>query len=201
LGVRWFALFLPVIVSAQDWGGLHVVQGDVDVSKRFTLQLHARMRTNDHFGQFFQSRGGPIGFFLLSKKVSLVGGYYFIGEKSRSGALNDFHRFFGGAQYRLAEGRKWKLDGRTLVEQFAGVAAGNFQRGRQRMTMTMGRGMVRPYLQGEGLRQEGRWLGRLSGGVNVKNFAVGYELRQGAHGGYMHLITTTMTMRLRTVEK
>jgi hypothetical protein len=37
--------------------------------------------------------------------------------------------------------------------------------------------------------------------VNVRNVAVGYERRQGAHGGYMHLITTTVTMKLRRAER
>lgn len=186
---------------AQDWGGLHVVQGDIDLTKRFTLQVHTRVRTNDRFGDYFQSRGGPIGFFRLTKRVSLVGGYYFIDEEDAAGKLKNFHRFFGGAQYRLTGGRKWTLDGRTLLEQFQGLGMGNFKRGRQRLTLTLGQGKVRPFFQTEGLRQQGAWVGRFAGGVNVRNFAVGYEMRQSVHGGQMHLITTTMTMRMRTVER
>jgi hypothetical protein len=186
---------------AQDWGGLHVVQGDVELTKRFTLQVHTRMRTKDMFGHYLQSRGGPIGYYRVNKRVSALGGYYFIDEDRPSGALSNFHRVFGGVQYRLVEGRQWTLDGRSLVEQFVGLGAGDFQRGRQRLTLTLGRGLVRPFVQSEGLRQQGVWVGRFRGGVNVRNFAVGYEMRQGAHGGYMHLITTTVTMKLRRAER
>ncbi|MCX6613721.1 MAG: hypothetical protein NTW74_23105, partial [Acidobacteria bacterium] len=122
--MRWIALLLPLACGAQDWGGLHVVNANLPLGERLMLQFHSRVRTNDNFGDYFQSRGGGIVSYRVQPKMSLIGGYYFADEEMRNGSRSDFHRFFGGANFILPSPRKVRLEARSLLERFAGTSRG-----------------------------------------------------------------------------
>ncbi len=200
--MRWIALLLPLACGAQDWGSLHVVNANLPLGEKLLLQFHSRLRTNDNFGDYFQSRGGAIVSYRLQPKMSLIGGYYFADEETRSKARSDFHRFFGGASFVLPMPSKLKLEARSLLERFVGTSRGDYFRARERMLLSFGTGKVRPYLQLEGLAQQGIFTGRFGGGAQFvmrggRDVWVGFEHRQLASGGYINLITTNYQFHLR----
>ena len=200
--MRWIALLLPLACGAQDWGSLHIVNANLPLGERLMLQFHSRVRTNDNFGDYFQSRGGAIASYRVRPKMSLIGGYYFADEETRSGARSDFHRFFGGASFALPSPRRVKLEARSLLERFVGTSRGDYFRARERMVVSFGTGKLRPYLQLEGLVQQGIVTGRFGAGAQFlmgggRDVSIGFEHRQLASGGYIQLITTNFQFQLR----
>ena len=200
--MRWIALLLPLACGAQDWGSLHIVNANLPLGEKLLLQFHSRVRTNDNFGDYFQSRGGAIASYRVRPKMSLIGGYYFADEEARSGTRSDFHRFFGGASFVLPSPSKVRLEARSMLERFVGTSRGDYFRVRERMVMSFGTGKVRPYLQLEGLVQQGIVTGRFGAGAQFlmsagRDVSVGFEHRQLASGGYINLITTNFQFQLR----
>jgi hypothetical protein len=195
-------LLFPALALSQDWGGLHIVQGELGLSQKLTVQLHSRIRTNDDFSAYLQSRGGSILSYRWKPGIQWLAGYYFIDEEGVDFRTTNFHRAFGGAQYQLLRRKGFNLEGRTLTERFVTTRSGSFQRNRQRITLTIGEGQWRPYLQSEALVQRGIWVGRFGAGLQRMqrgggSFSIGYEMRQSPHGGHMNLITTNLQFRLR----
>jgi hypothetical protein len=200
--MRWIALLLPFACGAQDWGSLHIANANLPLGERLMLQFHSRLRTNDNFGDYFQSRGGAIASYRVRPRLSLIGGYYFADEEARSGTRSDFHRFFGGASVVLPSPSKLKLEARSLFERFAGTNSGGYFRARERMVVSFGTGKLRPYLQLEGLVQQGIVTGRFGAGAQFlmsggRDVSIGFEHRQLSIGGYINLITSNFQFQLR----
>jgi hypothetical protein len=199
--MRLILLLLPWAVLAQDWGGLHMVNGDLPLNGKMTLQLHTRLRTNENFSDYFQTRGGPILFYKKAPRLTLVSGYYFIDEETQNGSLSNFHRMFGGLIWHVPTTTRVKLEARSLVEQFIGTRSGNFVRVRERLWLTYGQRKLRPYAQVEGFLHQGIATGRfgvggqlvLSGG---RDLFFGYEFRQQPNGTTLQLITSNFQFRL-----
>ena len=200
--MRWIALLLPLACGAQDWGSLHIVNADLPLSDRLLVQFHVRARTNDHFHDYFQSRGGPIAWYRLRSRLSILGGYYFLDEESVSGLRSNFHRVFGGVNYVVPTPRAIKIESRSLVERFIATPSGSYMRVRQRLWLTLGQRKVRPYFQSEGLVQRGLPTGRFGAGLQFssrsgRDLFVGYEFRHLPGAPRLQLITSTFQFRLR----
>ncbi len=200
--MRWIALLLPLACGAQDWGSLHIANANLPLGEKVLLQFHSRLRTNDRFGDYFQSRGGGILWYNIRPRVSLISGYYFADEEDPSGKRMDFHRFFGGTNFVLPTSPKLKLEARSLLERFVGTRSGNYFRARERLLTTFGKKKVRPFVQLEGLAQQGVLTGRFAGGAlfvmsGGREASVGFEHRQLPSGGHINLITTYFQFQLR----
>jgi hypothetical protein len=198
----WFWVLLwAAPVWGQDWGSLHIFNGDVAVGKHGALQLHTRVRTYERFREYFQLRGGPVYYHQTRPWFQAIGGYYYADEDTQDGSLNRFHRIFGGGQFASPTGRAVRLEARTLVERFENTRAGDFWRARERLWLTHGTGKWRPYTQGELLRQEGKWILRAGAGMGWRgerrDVLFGYEFRQLPSGLHLHIVTSNLTMRLR----
>lgn len=200
--MKLWVLLLPLMAAGQDIGSLHIFNGDVALGKGGLLQVHTRVRTDKRFREYFQFRGGPIYFHTLRPSVMLIGGYYFIDEDTEDGELNRFHRTFGGVQFLTPTGKRMRLEARTLLERFKGVRDGDFWRARERLWLTYGQGKVRPYGQVEGLVQRGIPMLRLGSGLLFRGSKhdvwAGYEFRQLPNGTHLHMVTSNVTIRLRS---
>lgn len=200
--MRTILLLLPLACIAQDWGSLHIVNGDLPVTNRLTLQVHTRVRTNDNFRDYFQTRGGPILTYQAARRLTLISGYYFVDEENQAGALSNFHRVFGGMTLLVPSPRKIKLEGRSLLEQFVATRNGNFLRARERLWATFGTRKIRPYAQIEGLVQQGIPTGRFGFGAQFvlrggRDLFLGYEYRQLPGNSNLQLITSNFQFRYR----
>jgi hypothetical protein len=200
--MRWIALLLPLACGAQDWGSLHIANANLPLGERLLLQFHSRLRTNDRFGDYFQSRGGGILWYSLRRDISLISGYYFADEEAPSGERMDFHRVFGGTNFVLPTPPKLRIEARSLLERFIGTRSGDYFRVRQRMLITLGKKKIRPFAQMEGLVQQQLWTGRFGGGAlfvmsGGREASIGFEHRQLPSGGYINLITTNFQFQLR----
>ncbi len=199
----WLLGLVLIPLQAQDWGGLHLFNADIPLDKRWTLQLHTRARTNQHFSHLFQSRGGPILTYAVQPKLTLIAGYYALNEENGQNSDRTFHRYWGGFLTTPIQNRRLSLETRTLLERFENAPSGDYLRVRQRLLAVIGRKTWRPYLQAEGLTAQGHWIGRWTAGTQWRPegrnfFAIfGYEYRMNPNGSYMHLIATTWQFQLR----
>jgi hypothetical protein len=200
--VRWIALLLPLACEAQDWGSLHIANANLPLGEKLLLQFHSRLRTNDRFGDYFQSRGGGILSYGLRPRVSLISGYYFADEEAPNGERKNFHRFFGGTSFVLPTSTKLKIESRSLLERFVGTRAGDYFRARERILVTLGKKKMRPFMQLEALAQRGALTGRFGGGAifvmsKEREVSIGLEHRRFPSGGFINLITTNFQFQLR----
>lgn len=183
---------------AQDVESLHQFNAFFKPTDKLTVQSHLRVRTNENISSFFQVRGGPIAYFAVKPRVSLIGGYYFIGQASRvHDDIDEFHRAFGGVSVALLKKPKFTLESRTLVERFVATPSGNFIRGRQRlMVQKQGKGLL-PYFSVEGLAVAHRGTVRIGVGmlqqVSPKlQMLMGYEMRQYTNGRVGHVLVSNL---------
>jgi hypothetical protein len=70
------------------------------------------------------------------------------------------------------------------------------------MVVSFGTGKLRPYLQLEGLVQQGIVTGRFGAGAQFlmsggRDVSIGFEHRQLSIGGYINLITSNFQFQLR----
>lgn len=200
--MRLFLLLLPWACLAQDWGSLHILNGDLPIGSKWTLQMHTRVRTNEHFSDYFQTRGGPILYYKSAPRLTLLSGYYFIDEATQDGTYANFHRMFGGFIWLVPTPRQVKLEARSLVEQFVGTRSGNYVRARERLWATFGTRKLRPYAQVEGLVQQGIPTARFGLGGQFafsggRDLFLGYEFRQLPNGTTLQLVTSIFQFRFR----
>lgn len=183
---------------AQDVESLHQFNAFFKPTDKLTVQSHLRVRTNENISSFFQVRGGPIAYFAVKPRVSLIGGYYFIGQASRvHDDIDEFHRAFGGVSVALLKKPKFTLESRTLVERFVATPSGNFIRGRQRlMVQKQGKGLL-PYFSVEGLAVAHRGTVRVGVGILQQvspklQLLMGYEMRQYTNGRVGHVLVSNL---------
>ena len=204
--MRLFAVLLPLLCFGQDWGSLHIVNGNLSFSKKLMVQLHSRVRTNQDFREFFQARNGLIANYQIRPRLILIGGYYFLSEQNAPEKFNNFHRVFGGGQVFLPLSKDLMLESRTLTERFIGTPRDSYMRNRQRLWLTFGKRTVKPFVQAEALLQRGVPTGRFGSGIQITsrgghNFFVGYEIRQLQSGGHIQLIATNFQFRLKSATR
>ena len=183
---------------AQDIESLHQFNAFFKPTDKLTVQSHLRVRTNENISSFFQIRGGPIATFAVKPRVSLIGGYYFIGQASRvHDDIDEFHRAFGGVSVAVLKKPKFTLEARTLVERFVSTPSGNFMRGRQRlMVQKQGKGFL-PYFSVEGLAVAHRGTVRVGVGILQQvspklQLLMGYEMRQYTNGRVGHVLVSNL---------
>ena len=183
---------------AQDIESLHQFNAFFKPTDKLTVQSHLRVRTNENISSFFQIRGGPIAYFAVKPRVSLIGGYYFIGQASQvHDDIDEFHRAFGGVSVAVLKKSQFTLESRTLVERFVSTPSGNFMRGRQRlMVQKQGKGFL-PYFSVEGLAVAHRGTVRVGVGILQQvspklQLLVGYEMRQYTNGRVGHVLVSNL---------
>lgn len=183
---------------AQDIESLHQFNAFFKPTDKLTVQSHLRVRTNENISSFFQIRGGPIAYFAVKPRVSLIGGYYFIGQASQvHDDIDEFHRAFGGVSVAVLKKSQFTLESRTLVERFVSTPSGNFFRGRQRlMVQKQGKGLL-PYFSVEGLAVAHRETVRVGVGILQQvspklQLLVGYEMRQYTNGRVGHVLVSNL---------
>ncbi len=186
------------VSTAGDFESLHVANANLDFSKRVTIQLHSRLRTNHNVRQFYQARGGPILLIQQNAWLQWLGGYYYIGQETNAKQLFDQHRVFGGAQARIWQDERRALDWRNAMERHFGGPVEDFWRYRSRM-MLAGKSGSRwqPYGSVEGLLAKSTWTARVGAGIGFsgsegRQFLIGYEWRQYLTGPASHILTTTL---------
>jgi hypothetical protein len=186
------------LLSAQDVESLHQFNAFFKPTAKLTLQGHARVRSNDNISNIFQFRGGPLAHYALKPRLTLIAGYYYIGQEVRFRGDHDaFHRGFGGVQTPILKNAKMVLESRTLVERFVLTPSGNFTRARQRFYWQRQGARLMPYASVEGLYAQQRGTVRLGLGVlrqlsPTLQLGMGYEMRQYANGSVGHLVTTNV---------
>jgi hypothetical protein len=194
-----------LLFAAADTGSLHVFNADVNLSERWRLTLHFRLRTYHHLGQYHEARTGPILQFTPHRRITLQQGYYFADQDGASRQDVRTQRFFGGAAVRFWPDRgilrplQPVLESRTLVERFAGGPLSGYSRVRQRVLLTAQRPWApMGYLETLRAHQGFRW--RAGAGLQFPpvqgwQSTVGYEFRQNQAGPGIHLVTTQITYR------
>ncbi len=184
------------MLLGQDVESLHQFNAFLKPTDKLTIQAHFRLRTNENVSSFFQVRGGPIATFAVRPRVSLIGGYYFIGQASRvHDDIDEFHRAFGGVSVAVLKTPRFTLESRTLVERFVSTPSGSYSRGRQRlMVQKQGKGFL-PYFSVEGLAVAHRGTVRVGVGVLQQvsprmQMQMGYEMRQYTNGRVGHVLVS-----------
>ena len=127
----------------------HALDATLPLNPRLELLLHSRIRTQPGGLGFYQVRAGPILSWDATKRIALLGGYYYAQQERRID--RDFiggHRFFGGAEFAVVEKRRVSFDQRVLVERFQPDAAPDFSRYRLRSRLSA-KGAVAPYTSNE----------------------------------------------------
>jgi hypothetical protein len=196
LGVIIF--LYATLLSAQDVESLHQFNAFFKPTAKLTLQAHARVRSNDNISNIFQFRGGPLAFYAVKPRLSLIAGYYYIGQEVRfRGDIDAFHRGFGGVQIPLIKNSTMVLESRTLVERFVFTPTGNFTRGRQRLYWQKQGRTLMPYASVEGLYAQQRGTVRLGLGLirqlsPTMQLGFGYEMRQYNNGSVGHIVTSNL---------
>ena len=191
-------LLFATILPAQDGESLHQFNAFLKPTAKWTLQGHLRLRTHQNLSNFFQIRGGPLALYALKPRLTLIAGYYYIGQEVRfTGDLDAFHRGFGGFQTPLIKTPKMVLESRTLVERFVFAPSGNFTRARQRLYWQRQAAPLMPYASLEGLYAQQRGTFRLGLGLLRQlspqlQMAMGYELRHYPNGSLGHILTTNL---------
>lgn len=189
-------------LAQQDAESMHINNTEFGLGKRTTLQIHSRLRTRENYSEFFQLRFGPIVNYNVNKRVTAIGGYYFIDQRYAAVSKphwEDFNRFFGGASVRLVNRKQFTLDWRNLVERFHLIPGGDYTRVRSRASAgwTVKRKWM-PLATFEVLRAQNIASVRIGGGINRRlnrevTAGVAYEMRQYPNRSIGHVVVTNFT--------
>jgi hypothetical protein len=184
-------------LRADDFETLHIFNTNFNFKPGWTLQMHTRFRTFENANTFNQFRGGPIMLWQANKRLTVMSGYYFTDQNTRV-IHRDYilHRMWGGGQFRVATGRNWALDARSLLERFASKNFADYWRQRNRATVNLKAGKLQPFCFGEALVVPAGWYGRYGVGANwplTKKLLVGaaYEYRDAPRGQSSHVLATS----------
>jgi hypothetical protein len=175
----------------------HAFDTTFSLSPRLDAIMHSRIRTRPSGGGFYQARAGPIFDFDLTRRVALLGGYYFT-RQTGSVQWHTVHRPFGGFEVALIAARLYTADARVLAERFLSAGEPDFARYRQRVRVRT-RLFLSPYTSVEWFQdRHGLRSVRYSGGVRLQpiprvNMDMGYfyETRRPELGGDRHMFLTT----------
>lgn len=180
----------------------HIADTSVRLAKLEPL-WHFRLRTTPEGGGVAQIRTGPILNANLHERAWLIGGYYYTRQKERE-AWTTTHRMFGGVEAVLWD-RGFEIEGRSLVERFAVIAAADYFRFRNRVRVSPS-GVTAPYIgfemfhDAEGFRSMRYSLGlrRSFTEEMIVDFGYFYEDRQSRAGPDRHVFGTTLHWRNKT---
>ena len=153
-------------VWAADVETQHAFDVTLPLRPKLELILHSRVRTQPGGLGFYQARAGPIVSWDAAPRISLLSGYYFAKQERRID--RDFiggHRFFGGAEFAVAEARRFSIEQRLMTERFLSDAAPDFNRYRLRSRLSA-KGVVAPYTSHEAFFDALGWRSnRYSAGI------------------------------------
>lgn len=199
-----FALLLlgSLCLSAQnDAESMHIQNVELTLHPRVMVQLHSRLRTRNEYREFFQTRLGPIVNLQVTKRVTAIGGYYYIDQRYKPASgprWEDYNRYFAGGSVRWFKTTNWTLDSRHLAEQFLAVPGGDYRRYRNRS-------IVSRYWKDWQLLQSSEILYaqrtptyRIGAHVLRRMnrnllLGVGYEIRQNQNRSLSHVVVTNVT--------
>jgi uncharacterized protein DUF2490 len=197
---RIWLLLLPLTADCEIQTQ-HAFDTSADLGRLQTL-WHFRVRTKPEGGGLFQARMGPIFEFDVTKRVTLIAGYYFTREQDQSWTTTN--RPFAGGEFSMWE-RGIEADWRTLLERFIVVGEPDYFRFRNRFRFSPARATapyvsVEVFVDAKGLRST-----RYSAGVR-RTFSddfivdVGYffEDRRPMPGGERHMFSTSFHWRNKT---
>lgn len=196
-----FALCAIPAAAEDDFGLLHITNGNIELNGKSTLQIHTRVRTYYESSRFFQFRAGPIYMHAFSPRVLGLAGYYFISQDSEEKPANTVtHRIWTGPQFRVVEEKRWAIDTRHLAERFVVMGKDDFTRLRNRAMLIYRNGRLQPFTSFEALVQNGDWYERHAAGVQIAaqnqvSYSISYEYRASPTGRGIHLIATTIQFR------
>lgn len=205
--VRRLLLFLLGSLTAlaqQDAESLHIQNLEISAGKRVMVQAHTRLRTRNDLQEFFQSRFGPILNIQVNRRVTAIGGYYFISQGFPGGEarnFEEFNRYFGGASIRVLDRPSWSLDWRNLGERFHSIPDGDFTRLRSRATLTkswrnwqsLGTFEVLHARNTATVRSGASLIRRINRNLLL---GFGYEFRQYNNGSMAHIVVTSTTVQI-----
>lgn len=195
--------------DAQVW---HWWTNEIGVTDRVSVIIHGQHRTNRFSGDFLQGRTGPILRYKVTKKTTLISGYYYRREpEPRRDTWGDSHRLFGGIENYADFGRYHRLpasrlESRLLVERFFNGPAGtltDYTRLRHRHRFSFTEWTVSPLLGYEVLAwREGLWGQRPHGGIRwqvnssiMLDMAYQWDGRVPGAGSRNQLIFTNLFVR------
>lgn len=190
-------------LAAQDVESLHQFNATYRPNARWTFQGNFRLRSNRNLTNLFELRGGPLAFYTLKPRLTLIAGYYYTGQEVRyQSPLVALHRAFGGFQTPLFKNRRMSLDARTLVERFLDTPSGDYTRARQRLYWQRQAAAFMPFFSVEGLYARHRGTVRVNAGFLRQltpqlQLGLGYEMRQYANGKIGHLLTSNVQFEKR----
>jgi len=195
-------LFLGALrAHAQVHETQHAFEYATALTPKLDLILHSRLRTQPSMLGLYQGRAGPIFDYNLTRRVSLLGGYYFALQTDAEQDVKGRHRFFGGAEVTALRAEWYTVDVRSLTERFTGEGS-DFTRNRNRIRWSY-QGRFAPYASGEFFFDAKGWRGaRISGGVRYRvqrsvdlDFGYFYEPRRVDLGPHRHMFLTSVHFR------
>jgi len=177
---------------------------EIFADKRVMVQAHTRLRTRNDLQEFFQSRFGPILNIQVNRRVTAIGGYYFISQRFPGGEarnFEEFNRYFAGASIRILDRPSWSLDWRNLGERFHSIPDGDFTRLRSRATLTkswrdwqsLGTFEVLHARNTTTVRSGASLIRRINRNLLL---GFGYEFRQYNNGSVAHIVVTNTTFQI-----
>lgn len=207
LPARRLPLFLLGALASfaqHDAESLHIQNLEIFAGKRVMVQAHTRLRTRNDFQEFFQSRFGPILNVQVNRRVTAIGGYYFIHQRYPGGVernWEEFNRYFGGASVRVLDRPSWSVDWRGLGERFHTIPGGDFTRLRSRATLTrswrnwqsLGTFEVLHARNTTTVRSSASLIRRINRNLLL---GFGYEFRQYNNGSVAHIVVTNTTFQI-----
>ncbi len=201
---RVFISFALLSLGAAEPETQHGFDCTLPLARRWEVLLHARMRTQPGGLGFYQVRGGPVFSFDVSPRLALIGGYYYTQQEVIDRDFIGGHRYFGGAEGRLWDGRRAVLDARGLAERFDPDEARGFARYRTRLRLSAKStfapyASIEPFFDRQGWRAARfaaglRW--NLAGPWEVDT-GYFYEERRARIGFDRHMFMTSLHFRKR----
>lgn len=99
---------------------------------RWEIMLHGRIRTQPRGSGVYQVRGGPLVEYELTRRVGVLGGYFFSSQEA-GGGWSSTHRPFGGVEATALSRRRYNIDVRVMAERFMPQGGRDFARYRERV--------------------------------------------------------------------
>lgn len=177
-------------------------QHAVDVSGdrgRFSAVVHLRVRTKPQGGGVYQLRTGPALEYDVSRRLTVLGGYYITRQEELSG-WRTTHRPFGGVSVKVLK-RPVEIGFQSALERFLPEGEPNYFRFRNRLRANLpGRApyvAVETFVDSKGVRST-RYSAGLRRGFGsdwVLDFGYFFENRRSTLTPDRHMFGTTIHWR------
>lgn len=199
------AAALPV-AGASDLFSWHSFEVRVASRGRLEVTLHTRARTRHELRSYDLSQVGPLVRWAATDRVALVGSFYFRPQRTHPGVWIWGRRSFFGVEAPILKKPGNTVTSRVLVDRLIGTGRPDHNRYRALVRWTIGRGLVRPFVQHETLAaRTGFHSTRQSGGLTVQiseqlsmDASYVYDTRRTFWGGDRQAIVTSVRWKPRT---